>query len=242
MKKIAQKYDNTAKHHSKPLTSRILNRVTNIVATELPTFSNSRKEKENYSTNRKESTPINPSKQSGHSLSNAQTEKFYNMSSVSPQPKPKLPTAQPLKSANVSFISSGRKNRVDDKSESFIQDYSIINEKSRNSPLENESVDDIANEMRSLSVAPTEMVPEGLANLSMSNICFVILDLKSRRLMHDADVQPVDTKTKYKILNWLESIGLIKESAVDVDEFPSYCRNGVMFFDLINRMEGVWWE
>ncbi len=49
----------------------------------------------------------------------------------------------------------------------------------------------------------------------------------------------VDPRTKAKLLGWLEDISLIKKNAVDALVFPGYCRNGVLFSDLILRLEGV---
>lgn len=51
--------------------------------------------------------------------------------------------------------------------------------------------------------------------------------------------EPVDLKTKHKILSWLEDIHLIKPSASTVAEFPYYCRNGVLIADLIARAENL---
>lgn len=52
-------------------------------------------------------------------------------------------------------------------------------------------------------------------------------------------IEKVPIKVKLKILQWLQDIQLIKEDAVTIAEFPSYCRNGVLFADLIQRLEGV---
>ena len=49
----------------------------------------------------------------------------------------------------------------------------------------------------------------------------------------------VDVKTQNKLLDWLTQIQLIKQKATSVSEFPSYCRNGVLLSDLIQRIEGV---
>eukprot|EP00826_Nyctotherus_ovalis_P008496 TRINITY_DN12203_c0_g1_i1.p1 TRINITY_DN12203_c0_g1~~TRINITY_DN12203_c0_g1_i1.p1 ORF type:complete len:163 (+),score=16.30 TRINITY_DN12203_c0_g1_i1:65-553(+) len=46
-------------------------------------------------------------------------------------------------------------------------------------------------------------------------------------------------ETRYKLLNWLEDIQLVKRGAATIAEFPSYCRNGVLLGDLILRLEGV---
>ena len=53
------------------------------------------------------------------------------------------------------------------------------------------------------------------------------------------NVPKVDIRTKHKLLEWFQEIQLIKEGAVTIAEFPNYCRNGVLFADLISRLEGV---
>lgn len=55
---------------------------------------------------------------------------------------------------------------------------------------------------------------------------------------NDADVTAVDMKTKRRLLRWLEQINLIRRRAVSIDEFPQFCRNGVIFFDLVNKLNG----
>jgi len=42
-----------------------------------------------------------------------------------------------------------------------------------------------------------------------------------------------------QLLLWLEEIRLIKPGLVNIEKLPSYCRNGVLLADLINRLEGV---
>jgi hypothetical protein len=44
--------------------------------------------------------------------------------------------------------------------------------------------------------------------------------------------------TKHKIVEWLQEISLIRRNAVSIAEFPAYCRNGVLLYDLIARLEG----
>ncbi len=39
-------------------------------------------------------------------------------------------------------------------------------------------------------------------------------------------------------MEWLEELKIIKPNAVSESEFPDFCRNGVLFCDLVNRMEG----
>jgi hypothetical protein len=41
------------------------------------------------------------------------------------------------------------------------------------------------------------------------------------------------------VLEWLYSIALLKENVPDLDrKLPKICKNGVIYFDLINRLEG----
>ena len=52
-------------------------------------------------------------------------------------------------------------------------------------------------------------------------------------------ITPVNDETKDKLINWLYSITLIKENVKDIDKkLPKICRDGVIFIDLINRLEG----
>ena len=48
----------------------------------------------------------------------------------------------------------------------------------------------------------------------------------------------MDVACKRRILSWLGDIKLIREGVVSVADFPQYCRNGVIFFDLVNRLQG----
>ena len=47
----------------------------------------------------------------------------------------------------------------------------------------------------------------------------------------------VDPKVKHKILIWVWEIGLVKKQ-IESDVFPRYCRNGVLFSDLLNELAG----
>ena len=51
--------------------------------------------------------------------------------------------------------------------------------------------------------------------------------------------ETVSEKVKEKLLMWMEEIGLIKHGAVSTEDFPGYCRNGILISDLILRLEGV---
>ena len=54
----------------------------------------------------------------------------------------------------------------------------------------------------------------------------------------ELEVQPVDERTKYKIIKWLqEDIKLIGSQITAQKlstDLPKYCRNGVLFGDLLN--------
>lgn len=58
----------------------------------------------------------------------------------------------------------------------------------------------------------------------------------------EVEIHPVDEKTKTKILKWLiEDVKLISSQVSPVKllmDLPKYCRNGVLFGDLINRLHG----
>ena len=49
---------------------------------------------------------------------------------------------------------------------------------------------------------------------------------------------PVSEKSKERIIDWLAEIRLIRKSAVRVEQFPEYCKNGVIFADLIGKILG----
>ena len=55
-------------------------------------------------------------------------------------------------------------------------------------------------------------------------------------------VHPVDDKTKAKLLRWLiEDVKLLGSHLNFhnlMNDFPKYCRNGVLFGDLLNRICG----
>ena len=55
-------------------------------------------------------------------------------------------------------------------------------------------------------------------------------------------MHPVDEKTKIKLLRWLiEDIKLLSNQVNPsklIFDLPKYCRNGVLFGDLLNRLKG----
>ncbi len=53
------------------------------------------------------------------------------------------------------------------------------------------------------------------------------------------EIDPVSKKQKKRVLKWLSSICLIKDSIRHLDKtLHKICRNGVIFTDIINRIEG----
>ena len=52
-------------------------------------------------------------------------------------------------------------------------------------------------------------------------------------------VTPVNEETKSRIMNWFYSITLIKDNVRGIEKkLPKICKDGVIFIDLINRIEG----
>jgi hypothetical protein len=101
---------------------------------------------------------------------------------------------------------------------------------------DNESEEDVISEMRSLTVRPF--------NRDIQNKSFNTTHNTARMHSKELDVavetriSGVSMKTKRKLLRWLEEINLIRKKAVAIKEFPQFCRNGVIFFDLINKLNG----
>jgi hypothetical protein len=51
-------------------------------------------------------------------------------------------------------------------------------------------------------------------------------------------VTPVSSDTKQKILNWLYDLTMLKDNLKSLDKkLPKICKNGLIFVDLINRLE-----
>ena len=49
----------------------------------------------------------------------------------------------------------------------------------------------------------------------------------------------VDNKTKLRILDWLtQEVKLLRANPKLIDDLPMYCKNGVFFCDLVNRLNG----
>ena len=66
--------------------------------------------------------------------------------------------------------------------------------------------------------------------------------LKVQPQVNELKVQPVDDRTKLKILRWLiEDVKLLgqQNSVIKLaNELVGYCRNGVLFADLLNKLAG----
>ena len=58
----------------------------------------------------------------------------------------------------------------------------------------------------------------------------------------ETEIQPVDEKTKYRLIKWLqEEVKLIGSQITPQKlsmDLPKFCRNGVLFGDLLNRLHG----
>lgn len=55
----------------------------------------------------------------------------------------------------------------------------------------------------------------------------------------EIEILPINEETKEKILYWLYDLTLIKEGIKDIEEkLPKICKNGLLFVDLLNRLEG----
>lgn len=119
------------------------------------------------------------------------------------------------------------------RSQSLLKPTPVKNYKIRNERAESE--EDVISEMRSLTVRPTGRVLNN-KNRKVQNTA----RLKSREFKEENEVNIalINPKSKVKLLKWLESINLIRKSAVSVKEFPQFCRNGVIFFDLVNKLGG----
>jgi hypothetical protein len=61
---------------------------------------------------------------------------------------------------------------------------------------------------------------------------------------NDKDNKPIKTEKKNlfsekEIINWLEDLNIIKPNFLKLEDLPNFCRDGVLFADIINRLEGV---
>ena len=102
--------------------------------------------------------------------------------------------------------------------------------------------DDVISEMRSLTVRPTQnqYLGDSRALDRSQGLPHNTARMRSRGLEveNETKVDSVSVKTKRKLLKWLEDINLLRRKAVSIKEFPQFCRNGVIFFDLINKLAG----
>ena len=53
------------------------------------------------------------------------------------------------------------------------------------------------------------------------------------------EITKVSNKAKFKLFNWLKELRIIKGNEINIDNFPEYCRNGILFSDLISELEGT---
>jgi len=90
-----------------------------------------------------------------------------------------------------------------------------------------DNVDQIMGQMRSLQIQPTDQPKQTSTSATRS---------------HATQVVDVDERTKVKIIKWLiEEIKLIGSHISQQSlmlNLPKFCRNGVLFADLLNRLNG----
>lgn len=98
-----------------------------------------------------------------------------------------------------------------------------------------DSEEDVISEMRSLTVRPTNRDQDKSFNTTYNT---ARMRSKGLEIENEVQVSNVSKKAKRKLLRWLEEINLIRKKAVSLQEFPQFCRNGVIFFDLINKLNG----
>ncbi len=61
----------------------------------------------------------------------------------------------------------------------------------------------------------------------------------SGRPQQDIKIDPIDIKTKQKVLEWLANdIKMLKYNQRLIEDLPLYCKNGVFLCDLANRLSG----
>jgi hypothetical protein len=118
------------------------------------------------------------------------------------------------------------------KSRSLVRPTPVKNRKI----IKDESEDDVISEMRSLTVRPTHRENQNQSLTQTHNTARI----KSRTLEMENEIiiDPVTMKTKRKLLKWLEDINLIRRKAVTIKDFAQFWRNGVIFFDLVNKLCG----
>lgn len=125
-----------------------------------------------------------------------------------------------------------KSNSLENKSRSLVRPTPVKNHKI----IKDESEDDIVSEMRSLTVRPTYKDNQNQSLTHTQNTAR--MRTKTLEMENEIIVDPIKMKTKRKILKWLEDINLIRRKAVTIKEFPQFWRNGVIFFDLVNKLCG----
>ena len=131
-----------------------------------------------------------------------------------------------LPAAEVQRRSSQNKKR----SEEF--DYEDI---ARSQPVSNEVVTYHKKKSKSQSHYPSPEVLEVKPAVSIN---------PAKRIPKKSDekeiiITPASSETKAKLLNWLCTIGLLKDNIKGIDKkLPRVCRNGLLFVDIINKLEG----
>ena len=58
------------------------------------------------------------------------------------------------------------------------------------------------------------------------------------QLARDVEVEKVEVGAKERIFSWLIDISLLQVNKINIPDLPKYCQNGVLFANLLNRLEG----
>ena len=114
-------------------------------------------------------------------------------------------------------------------------------------------IDPFQTESGNCNPEPAEIPTKPIALQQSEDDALMRMPEKAREIRREEEDRPLqmagfeqakkkektDIKVKQKVLGWLEQISLIKHGVVKADDFPGYCRNGVLISDLIVRLEGV---
>lgn len=105
-------------------------------------------------------------------------------------------------------------------------------------PEASHSEDEVISEMRSLTVKPINKENQSFTYSFSTKGNTARARQQEIVNNNEVIVTEVSMKSKRRLIKWLEDINLIRRKAVSIQQFPQYCRNGVIFFDLVNKLQG----
>ncbi|CDW89619.1 UNKNOWN [Stylonychia lemnae] len=143
-----------------------------------------------------------------------------------------------IRSQKHKFVSNQTSSVSQDQQQNFMQNQSF---NKHNLPLQRKEIsrqqtfqntqkpasdeDEIMNEMQTLNIQPESKELGSNKNKPL--------------LLQEVKIDIIDIKTQYKVLDWLvQDVKLLKNNERLINELPLYCKNGVFFCDLINRLNG----